>query len=142
VPFSFHRHSRWLGLLCNAFNTRLWPMREFGLRSTGVALFIGREAIHNGLILRERSRMRQEQNTLEFRERSRIIRPDGAEEKKPVCCSARSQRREEGRPRPSSQHDCRRTQRECSERCIGEMGQKEGIEGRTRCPRLRGKCSC
>jgi hypothetical protein len=60
-----------------------------------LGLFVGRKAIHDATMVRDRSRISQEENVLEFRDRSRIIVPDGKKTEKPVCCSAGAQRREE-----------------------------------------------
>lgn len=104
-----------------------------------LALFIGRQAIHDAPILRNRSRISQEENALDFRERSRIINPDGKKAEKPVCCSAGAQGRQEGWPRSRSQYDRRGTQRQCAKRCAGAMGETEGIERRDRCLRRKGR---
>jgi hypothetical protein len=45
-------------------------------------------------------------NVLRLRDRSRIIKRNGKKTQKPVCCSARSQRREERWPGASRQYDC------------------------------------
>lgn len=59
------------------------------------------EPICDAFELRNRSRSSQEISALDVRKRSRIIVFDGEEAKKPVCCSARSQGREERRSRQS-----------------------------------------
>jgi hypothetical protein len=50
-----------------------------------LGLFIGREAIHDALILRNRSRISQGENALDFRDRSRIITPMAKKRKNPYA---------------------------------------------------------
>jgi len=50
-----------------------------------LALFIYGQTVHNVAIIRNRSRIRQEENALDFRDRSRIIKPMARKKKNPYA---------------------------------------------------------
>ena len=112
---------------------------SFHQRTDDLALLAHRKVIRNvHRSIPYRSRISQEANALDFRNRSRIIR-HGEEEEKPVCCSAGAQRWTQGWSRTCGQYDSAGAQRERQECCGGTLGKGQRASNCERSTRKRGR---